>query len=157
MFEQFPYADMQQLNLDWIIKICKDFLDQYTHIQELIANGISDIDEATETGKQAIQDDLQTSIENLNAWYTEHQDFLNTYLADSISAFEAAADAKAAETIATIPSDYTTLANSVTSLLNAALKFRAIDTETDLNNLYIPGWYILNSADTIQPKLIYHR
>ena len=44
MFEQFPYADMQQLNLDWIIKIAKDFLDQYTQIQQTITQGLEDLE-----------------------------------------------------------------------------------------------------------------
>ena len=36
MFENFPYTDMHNLNLDWIIKIAKDFLDQYPNIQNII-------------------------------------------------------------------------------------------------------------------------
>ena len=39
MFEQFPYTNFHELNMDWIVKIAKDFLDQYTHIQETITTG----------------------------------------------------------------------------------------------------------------------
>lgn len=143
-----PYSDFHGMNLDWVIQIAKNFLDQYTHIQDLIDAGISDIGDATESGKQDISAELQEALNNLDAWYTEHREFLETYLQEAITAFGVAADAKAAETIATIPEDYTTLANAVTALLNAAAKFRDIDEETDLNNLYVPGWYILNSATT---------
>ena len=34
--ENFPYTNFHELNMDWIIKIAKDFLDQYTHIQQII-------------------------------------------------------------------------------------------------------------------------
>ena len=149
MFENFPYTDMHNLNLDWIIKIAKDFLDQYTHIQELIANGeesitnltnesLAELDEketALENALQAWYDthsadiatqlarslsDLNiwynTHLSDLNTWYTTHQGYLDQYLQTSIAAFNSAAEQKAAQTIETIPDDYTTLANKVTDI-----------------------------------------
>ena len=119
MFEQFPYADLQQLNLDWIIKIAKDFLDQYTSIQQIINNGLTALDEKTAQGIADL-DVKAEEIENLlNAWYTEHSEDianalsnalleLSTELTNTIQAFNTAADEKAAQTIASIPSDYTT-------------------------------------------------
>ena len=56
MFENFPYTDMHQLNLDWIIKIAKDFLDQYTHIQQLIEDGETSLQNLTDSGLQQLQD-----------------------------------------------------------------------------------------------------
>ena len=40
--EGFPYSNFHDLNMDWIIKIAKDFLDQYTHIQQVIDQGLDD-------------------------------------------------------------------------------------------------------------------
>ena len=96
MFENFPYTDMHNLNLDWIIKIAKDFLDQYTHIQELISQGIADIgtetdnrlqqlQNTTENGLQELQDKADTIQSLLDAWYTEHSDDIADQLADALS------------------------------------------------------------------------
>ena len=76
MFEQFPYTDMHQLNLDWIIKIAKDFLDQYTHIQELISQGITDIQNTTNTGIDNITELTETELQELQDKY----DTLNNLL-----------------------------------------------------------------------------
>ena len=122
MFEQFPYADMQQLNLDWIIKIAKDFLDQYTQIQQTITQGLEDLEakkvelEALlqawyDEHSQDIADQLAAALQDLNEWYTVHQNYLDETLASNILAFNQAADAKAAQTLESIPSDYTAVAN----------------------------------------------
>ena len=157
MFENFPYTDMHQLNLDWIIKIAKDFLDQYTHLQQLITDGEASLQNLTDEGVQAIvtrteqgeaslqhlidegvqtlitkTDQLETllnewyethsadianqlvdALADLNAWYQAHMGYLDQYVTDSIAAFGTAADAKAAQTIASIPADYTALSNLV--------------------------------------------
>ena len=135
MFQEFPYTDMHQLNLDWIIKIAKDFLDQYTHIQQLISEGEQSLQDLTSDGLNQLQekadnlqelldawyeehsadiaDQLADALQDLNEWYTEHQDYLSETLQTNIQLFDNHADQKAAETIATIPSDYTTLSNTV--------------------------------------------
>ena len=120
----FPYVNFHDLNLDWIIKIAKDFLDQYSTIQDTITQGLEDLDtKATELQglldawydehSQDIADQLADTLEDLNAWYTEHQDFLDQYVTDSISAFNTAADTKAAAAIASIPADYSALSAGV--------------------------------------------
>ena len=127
MFEQFPYTDMHQLNLDWIIKIAKDFLDQYTHIQELISNGETSLVNLTNEGLQDLENKKDELEALLQAWYNTHSqdiaDALAAALADiqltlnsTIQAFNTAADAKAAQTIASIPDDYTTLTTNVRDL-----------------------------------------
>ena len=137
MFEEFPYTNFHELNLDWIIKIAKDFLDQYTNIQQTITQGLEDLDTKAEQlqalldawyeeHSQDIADQLTDALQDLNAWYTEHLGYLDQYLTDSIADFNTAADAKAAETIASIPDDYTALANKVTSLENNISKFSII-------------------------------
>ena len=55
--EGFPYTNFHNLNMDWIIKIAKDFLDQYTHIQDIITSG--------ETSLATIIDEGETSLGNI--------------------------------------------------------------------------------------------
>lgn len=131
MFQEFPYTDMHQLNLDWIIKIAKDFLDQYTHIQQLIADGEQSLTDLTESGLEQLQDKADNLETLLQAWYDTHsQDIANALtaaLADIndqltlvISQFNTAADTKATQVIASIPVDYSELSNKVV-ILNALI------------------------------------
>lgn len=135
MFQEFPYSDMHQLNLDWIIKIAKDFLDQYTHIQQLIADGETSLQNLTEEGLQQLQDkadnletllqewynthsedianQLASALSDLNAWYNLHQDYLDNTLSENIALFDSHAEAKLAEVLASIPDDYTELGINV--------------------------------------------
>ena len=136
--EGFPYTNFHDMNLDWMIKIAKDFLDQYTHIQEVIAQGLVDLQDKTDTGLDALQEKYETlegllqdwynehsediagqladALEDLNAWYNEHSEDIAGQLADAISDFDLHADQKAEQAIATIPSDYTELNNRVLDL-----------------------------------------
>ena len=159
--EGFPYSNFHDLNMDWIIKIAKDFLDQYTHIQEIIEQGKTDIQELTDSGLEQLQESIDSGLEqlqekadnleellqewynthsedianqlasainDLNTWYTTHEGYLDTYVQNSITAFNTAAETKARETIETIPSDYTALSDSVL-LLQKTLGGRVIDGE----------------------------
>ena len=158
--EGFPYSNFHDLNMDWIIKIAKDFLDQYTHIQEIIEQGKTDIQDLTTSGLTQLQDkadnleallqawydehsadiadqladaltdlnawynehsediadQLTDALADLNAWYNEHSEDIATALSTAVSTFDQHANSKALETIASIPDDYTTLANEVSSL-----------------------------------------
>ena len=124
--ENFPYSNFHDLNMDWIIKIAKDFLDQYTHIQEIISNG-----------EQSLQDKADELTRLLQEWYDTHSEDianqlvlalqeLNTRLQTNITAFDAHADEKAQQTIASIPSDYTELFRNVVAVTSA------------VNNMLIP-------------------
>ena len=84
MFQNFPYTDMHQLNLDWIIKIAKDFLDQYTHIQQLIADGETSIQNLTTEGLQQLQDKADELETLLNAWYDSHSQDIAAQLASAL-------------------------------------------------------------------------
>ena len=105
--ENFPYSNFHNLNMDWIIKIAKDFLDQYTHIQELIENGETDITNLTnqsldnlqnladhlndllqqwyDTHSADIANQLADALNDLNAWFNEHSLDISNQLADAIS------------------------------------------------------------------------
>lgn len=116
MFENFPYTDMHQLNLDWIIQIAKDFLDQYTHLQELISNGETSLQNKTTDGL----DQLQTKADNLESllqeWYNTHSEDIANELTSAVLSFSTQANQIASEVIASIPEDYTELSNNVVEL-----------------------------------------
>ena len=135
---RFPYTNFHEMNLDWMIQIAKDFLDQYTHIQETIEQGLTDIGEKTDAGLADLQDkyealegllqdwynehsediagQLADALEDLNSWYTTHEGYLDQYVTDSISAFNTAAEQKTAACIASIPADYSDLSSTVLDL-----------------------------------------
>ena len=142
MFQEFPYSDMHQLNLDWIIKIAKDFLDQYTHLQELIETGETSLTNLTTDGLEQLEDKAETLTNALQAWYDEHSNDISEELASAladiasslasslsnitsakdsaIQQFNIAAQNKAAETIESIPADYSALAADVALLMSVA-------------------------------------
>lgn len=158
MFENFPYTNFHELNLDWIIKIAKDFLDQYTHIQEVIADGEQSLTDITNQGLSDLEN-KKNELENLlNEWYESHSEDIANQLADAledinnllsevlssittaknsaISDFNNRAEQKAIETIASIPDDYSSLANEVqtfSSLLGGNLD---VLSNTDFVNNY---------------------
>lgn len=179
MFENFPYTDMHNLNLDWIIKIAKDFLDQYTSLQQMISDGEQSLQDLTSDGLQQLEekadnlesllqawydthsqdiaDQLADAIQDLNAWYTQHEAYLNNTLEEKTTVFNSRADAKTAQCIASIPSDYTDLSNRVTSLeLDTAYinPISAQDVLTILGYTGDPNGRIYNSTDTHRSDFI---
>lgn len=93
--EGFPYSNFHDLNMDWIIKIAKDFLDQYTHIQQIIEQGKEDIQTLTESGIEQIGDLTATSMQQLQdkadelegllqQWYNTHSQDIADALADAL-------------------------------------------------------------------------
>ena len=137
----FPYTNFHEMNLDWVIQIARDFLDQYSHIQQIIEDGETSISDLTSSGLEQLQEkadaledllqawytehsedisnQLSGALEDLNAWYTLHEGYLDQTLTDNLEVFATRADAKAQETLENIPSDYTVLSNDVTNLLDA--------------------------------------
>lgn len=132
----FPYTNFHSMNLDWVIQVAKDFLDQYTNIQQTITDGLDALDakkEALEALLQAwydehsqdIADQLADALADLNAWYTLHEGYLDATLASNTALFNQRAEAKAEQTLESIPADYTSLSNSVNDA--------AVITETNLS------------------------
>ena len=148
MFENFPYTDMHNLNLDWIIKIAKDFLDQYTHIQQLIEDGEESLNTIISDGTETLQQEVRNGIQSLeytasqltnalNAWYAEHSEDISDELADAIQSLNNELTVifgkmvqKAEETIESIPADYTELSNTVLEIIEDITR-----AETELYNL----------------------
>ena len=175
MFENFPYTDLHNLNLDWIIKIAKDFLDQYTHIQQLISDGETSLQNLTTEGLQQLQDkadaletalnawytehsediaeQLTNALSDLNDWYTEHQGYLNQYLIDSINAFNTAAEQKAEETIESIPADYTELTNRVDNIYAYGINSLNLFNKNDADN--VDGVYLDTNTGLTMPLASY--
>ena len=128
--EGFPYSNFHDLNMDWIIKIAKDFLDQYTNIQNVISSGETSLQELTTSGLEQLEnkaDELETL---LNEWYETHSSDIANELADALGDiqtalnsaifdFNASAYNKAQETLESIPDDYTALSNAVNKLKTA--------------------------------------
>ena len=114
--EGFPYTNFHNLNMDWIIKIAKDFLDQYTNIQQTIENGMESIENLTEEELTALQTKADELEDLLNQWYATHSQDIANQLASAVAEFTRQAVQKTAETIASIPDDYTTLSDSVKDL-----------------------------------------
>ena len=83
--EGFPYTNFHDLNMDWIIKIAKDFLDQYTHIQEVIEQGLIDIQNLTDESMESLNNLYDTINTNLNEWYNTHSEDIANQLADALS------------------------------------------------------------------------
>ena len=112
---RFPYTNFHDLNLDWVIQIAKDFLDQYTNIQETIEG-------KTTEGLEALAAEAERLEGLLDAWYTEHSEDIAGQLASAITDFQAAAEAAGAAVLATIPEDYTALSTAVTALSSGAMQ-----------------------------------
>lgn len=94
--EGFPYTNFHNLNMDWIVKIAKDFLDQYTHIENLIEQGKTDIQNLTDTGLTDIQALIDTGLSDLQEkadaleqtlqnWYNQHSEDIAGQLADALT------------------------------------------------------------------------
>lgn len=123
-FENFPYTNFHELNLDWIAKIAKDFLEQYTHIQELIANGEQSLQDLTASGLADLQAKADELEQLLQEWYNTHSEDIGNQLADALedlnaqlntnmTQFSNSAVAKGEEVLASIPADYTALGREV--------------------------------------------
>ena len=166
--ENFPYSNFHDLNMDWIVKIAKDFLDQYTHIQEVIAQGLTDLQEKYETldalleawyetHSADIANQLADALADLNEWYNTHQNYLDQELADNVAEFNRLADAKAEQTIASIPEDYTTLSNAVSHINNNTIKPLLIMANTGEDQYFsieavrsdLPGVYYVYTITSI--------
>lgn len=117
--ENFPYSNFHDLNMDWIIKIAKDFLDQYTHIQETISTGEESITETTETGIEELTQKYNDLEALLQQWYETHSDDIATELQSAINSFYNEAEDKTARLLQDIPTEYGDLSNDVRSLLNS--------------------------------------
>lgn len=169
--ENFPYSNFHDLNMDWIIKIAKDFLDQYTHIQQIIEDGEQSLTNLTESGLEQLQekaDNLEELLQNwydshsedianqlaealadLNEWYNTHSEDIANELETAITNFNSRAEQIVQAVIEDIPADYTVLASRVDDVnkdLLAELTYSIMPTEPTGHGLYlVDGSYEANA------------
>ena len=150
-----PYSNFHGMNLDWVIQIAKDFLDQYTSIQQVISEGEEDLQNLTESGLTALQEKADNLETLLQQWYDSHSQDIANELTQAIIDFQAAAAAAAQLAIESIPDDYTTLSNKASELYTEMQDtFNGIDLKftMDKNTVEVTpsatseGWR-LNSYD----------
>ena len=110
----FPYSDQHALNLDWIIQVAKDFLDQYTHIQDIISSGEESLDQHTANGLAALAAEKDRLEGLLDAWYNTHSEDIADQLTLSITTFRTTAEAIGIEVLDSIPETYTDFYNEFT-------------------------------------------
>lgn len=139
----FPYTNFHEMNLDWMIQVAKDFLDQYTNIQETIQTGLDNIASADEQAQTDLQNKYDALKDLLDGWYDQHSEDIAGQLADAledlsealstaIGNFNENADTKEALVLASIPDDYTALGNAVTAL-NTSYAITKEHTERGFN------------------------
>lgn len=176
--ENFPYSNFHDLNTDWIVKIAKDFLDQYTHIQEVIANGEQSLQDLTTSGLEQLQDkadaleallqqwydthsqdianQLADALADLNNWYTEHQNLISQQLTNAVTSFNSQAEQKAREVIGTIPDDYTAVTTKLDNLMRDALSWYTFYQTSRTINLLNPETNIPNRELSVSDGSITH-
>lgn len=133
--EGFPYTNFHDLNLDWIIKIVKDFLSQYTHLQEVISNGEIQLTDTISSGLADINDTAEQIQNTLNQWYEEHNEELAEQLASDLETMQV----RFGNLMTTIPADFSALVAEVNTLANSLSYARPINL---LTTTPVEGYYI---------------
>ena len=147
-----PYANFHGMNLDWVIQIARDFLDQYTHIQDVITQGESDLSDAIQQGIADLGTEYERLKGLLDTWYDTHDADIQAALAAALDDFAAGASALAAEVIGTIPGDYTALSNLANDLRSSMLYSMPVSDDIISSDLQ-PGYYstVDGSKQTTDP------
>lgn len=127
MFENMPYTNFHELNLDWLITVYKDFMNKYNHIEDLIASGQQQITTLTDEGLASLRATAAELTELMNQWYNTHSEDIAAELARAITSFNNQATAKAEQAMQTIPQDYSEIDLMVKSIQTAAS--RLLDTK----------------------------
>ena len=108
--ERFPYANFHSMNQDWIIKVVKEFQDQYENIQQLIRDttgeGLAEL-EAKKTELEGL----------LNQWYNTHSADIAAQLANALVEI----GAFVANVTSSIPQDYSKLSRMASDTKDTTL------------------------------------
>ena len=111
--ENFPYSNFHDLNMDWLVKIAKDFLDQYSQIQTTLDNGLEALDTKATELEGLLQEWYDTHSEDIADELTNALQAIANELEEATTDFRTRAVDIAADVIETIPADYTELTNFV--------------------------------------------
>ena len=144
--ENFPYSNFHDMNLDWVIKIAKDFLDQYTSIQDLISEGLTNIENLTDEELQALQDKADALETALTELFNQYTDSMDSQLTQNITTFDTHADQKGTEVIASIPADYTDFFKAAIKGNKLVTPARMATVLPDFNDALSNSMYVLNFA-----------
>lgn len=120
--ERFPYTNMHDLNLDWIVEQIKAFLNKYEAIETLISDG----EDALTAKKTELEGLLQD-------WYDTHRANIVLQLANALSDFNTEVSTRVSSAIASIPADYTNLSADVQNLVD---QFRFYDSSNLIQGGY---------------------
>lgn len=119
LYEHFPYTNLQNLNLDWILEVVKDFKLKFESAEQWLADAIAAMSEAKDENIAAMAAELQTLLDQMQAQYDDliggfqraYQTWINAF-ADSAGNIQQAAqaniEATGQNTLDSIPADYTT-------------------------------------------------
>ena len=143
--EGFPYSNFHDLNMDWIIKIAKDFLDQYTNIQQVISDGLEALQNTTDEGLESLENKTDEGLESLlektndglqalqnkkteleallQAWYDTHSADIANQLVDAVASFSTQATQIGQAVISSIPAEYADVTNSIKAILPNTRQF----------------------------------
>ena len=150
--ENFPYANQHDMNMDWVIKTVKDFLDKYTTINEAVETGKEEIEELYnhlndllnqwyETHSEDIANELANAITEIGNTLDTSLDNLNSQLELNTTTFNQRAEQKGQDVIDSIPSEYTELAEKVQNLIeNNAFNLLPKMTGSHTNNGITFSW-----------------
>ena len=151
--EGFPYSNFHDLNMDWIIKIAKDFLDQYSTIQQIITDGNKLLNTTIEEGNTQLGNTISegiTSLQNkydalealLQQWYNTHSEDIATELSNALHdiqtelstvviQFSQQATAIGNEVKESIPADYSALSATVQTLVSNLINIQGLTQYLD--------------------------
>lgn len=155
-YEHWPYSNLHDLNLDWVLQVIGDFRRQYQDLNEYFAGLIQQLDDKTEEEiaqyNQAVEDanaNLNTAVEEMIAEVNSAKDDAITALTNTrntyISSLQTIGNDQAAmirnvgqEVVNTIPPDYQTLQNgAIKNIGNGAPSADPPEPViTDLNDVY---------------------
>lgn len=118
-YENWPYSNLHDLNLDWILQVVKEFKDQYQNLTDYFNGLISQLDTKTEEEiieyNQAVTDALERldSIEqDIITALTEVRNNYTVYLQTVGNDIAGDLRQTGIDVTASIPSDYTVFYNS---------------------------------------------
>ena len=90
MIREFPYTNLHDLNIDWILKIIKEFYEKYSNLDEAFTDMLARIEEK---GLQAIADiesNKDSAIDSIRAFMTQCIQEINNVTGNEIAAINTA-------------------------------------------------------------------
>ena len=121
--ERFPYVNFHAMNQDWILSVVIDFQQKYNTIQQQIDSGVLQINNTTAQKLSELNSKAAQIETLLNSWYNTHSANIQNTLAAAIRDFDIHIAQITAETIQSIPQDYSSMAD----LVNNIKKYNAVD------------------------------